>query len=184
MINYALIAEAERFYQNYGYQLIDVPWIVSEQISNITLPPGKKAFRALNDFESVPYYYQTLVGSAEQAFMQMRWDGALENGRYVATSPCFRDESDSTHFSQFMKVELIEVRKQRANTHSDVLQMVDTALLFFRQYRDDIRVINTADGYDIVTNDDLELGSYGSRYHPHIGHWIYGTGLALPRFEM
>lgn len=182
MINYALIAEAEKYYQQYGFELIDVPWIVSRQINSITMPADKKAF-VISDVDSIEYWEPTLVGSAEQSFMQMAWDGNLHYGRYVATTPCFRDENDKTHFPYFMKVELFDRRRKRP-LDAEMLDLLDTALLFFRQYKHGLRVVKTADGCDIETESGLEIGSYGIRYHPHIGYWIYGTGLALPRFEM
>jgi len=43
---------------------------------------------------------------------------------------------------------------------------------------------NSRDLYLLTTNGEFELGSYGIREFPELGlHWVYGTGLAEPRFS-
>ena len=39
-------------------------------------------------------------------------------------------------------------------------------------------------GYDIVSPQGIELGSYGIRSHPDIGDWVYATGCAEPRLSI
>lgn len=44
--------------------------------------------------------------------------------------------------------------------------------------------ISVSQAYDIVTDlQKIELGSYGIRQHPSVGRWVYGTGLAEPRYS-
>jgi hypothetical protein len=44
-----------------------------------------------------------------------------------------------------------------------------------------LKIVTTSDGYDIEYNG-VEIGSYGIRKTSFL-EWIYGTGLAEPRFS-
>lgn len=88
--------------------------------------------------------------------------------------------------------------------------MIDDASCFFSKYLIDVFELKTEDEkrecetygssdllVDFLPNEyekylrkntvnhpsPIELGSYGIRSHPKIGNWVYGTGLALPRFS-
>lgn len=70
-------------------------------------------------------------------------------------------------------------------TQSRLLEMVDIALTFFNTLNPGLaKVEDMGDGtFDIVgVKTGVELGSYGIRERKNFV-WIYGTGLALPRFE-
>jgi seryl-tRNA synthetase len=176
-IRWDLISRAIHIYQEYGYTYVEVPWIVSDEAVRVTLPPGREGLRC----EDGP-----LIGSAEQAFLQLMLDGTLAPGRYVAASPCFRaDDPDDLHFRYFFKVELIEFATSPIESWGEAVQrMADDALFFLRslQGATKARIVPTAQGLDIELRG-IELGSYGYRSHKGL-HWIYGTGLAEPRFTI
>jgi seryl-tRNA synthetase len=83
MINWKNISLAVDFYKNRGYSYIEVPWIVSKEAINVTLP---------KDHYSLYTKYGDLVGSAEQSFIQLLMYKMIFAGKYVAVSSCFRDD--------------------------------------------------------------------------------------------
>ena len=129
-----------------------------------------------------------LVGSAEQSFIQRMMDGSLPRfGKYQAITPCFRDdEIDDQHQQYFMKLELIHV----GANHDSLAYVLKDAVSVIRSLTSRrINVVKTEDGYDICSVQDdmslVEIGSYGYRElasDPSI-KWVYGTGLAEPRFS-
>ncbi len=117
-----------------------------------------------------------LVGSAEQGFLEMD----LPPGSYMSVSPCFRrGERDSIHQETFMKLEL----HQTDATSLDALHtMIEKCRAYFRSIAPglNIELVATEEGWDIEM-EGVEIGSYGRR--TALGRtWLYGTGLALPRF--
>jgi len=180
MINYGLLAEALEYYQDQGYELIDVPWTVSKQSMNITA--GESI-----DLEKSKYIDDYLVGSAEQSFLHMIRGGEISEGRFCAVTPCFRsnDPEDELHQKYFMKVELISITKEWWKWVPEMEMMLTSAKDFFSQFVD-VEVVKTQDdrsdeSYDIECHG-IELGSYGIRHFENI-NWIYGTGLAEPRLS-
>jgi hypothetical protein len=175
-IRWDFISRAIAYYSGLGYRYVEVPWVVGAAAINVTLPPGYTAFTTMDG---------TLVGSAEQSFIQLMTDGKLSDGNYMACTPCFRDDTvDEYHQRTFMKVELIQFRKQPIpEPHMAALSVALEALDFFQSLTmgQDVRVKKTPDGLDIELRG-VELGSYGYRSHEDF-HWIYGTGLAEPRFS-
>lgn len=195
LINYAILQDATEFYKERGYQEISVPWIVSNEAIDVTRPKHKKPFNIHTvDSERLPLhvfnkgYFGSLVASAEQSFIQLLLDNKLPPGKYVATTPCFRDEKiDTYHQNYFMKVELFQSVNKNHPQYKKQQQMesiLQDAYEFHRKYFD-IRTeeINRYQK-DLVTNDErnLELGSYGIRFYKNFC-WAYGTGVAQPRFS-
>jgi hypothetical protein len=137
------------------------------------------------------------VASAEQSFLQLQLDakaaGASIEGKYVAITPCFRNEPrlDSLHQPYFMKVELIQwAQGDEFRKRADLNAMITIASNFFRRYLGTSIVENLDPdpigraAYDIVSfQKQIELGSYGIRKHESVGEWIYGTGAAEPRLS-
>jgi seryl-tRNA synthetase len=168
---------AERFYEESGFAHITVPWLVDREISALTKPSDRHDFFVKD---------QALVGSAEQGFLQMIERGELNPGRYIATTPCFRDEDpiDFWHQQYFMKTELIDT----VNVSTEGLErvLVD-AERFFRLFLPLKRVQLGADTFDLVSAESgIELGSYGLRTAEIRGKhlaWVYGTGCAEPRLS-
>jgi hypothetical protein len=175
LINWQQVSEAIEFYKLHGYSYVEVPWIVSDKAVQVTLPEGHIARRCQEG---------ALVGSAEQSFIQMMVDGSLKPGKYVAASPCFRDDPvDEWHQTTFFKVELINFSLAPfGNPIKEVKDMLLTAADFFWICgAEDIDQRTTTEGLDIYLGDN-EIGSYGYRTYETF-HWIYGTGYADPRFS-
>lgn len=172
-INWKLISDSLEYYKTKGYKYIEVPWIVSDEAV-------KKTFLG----NSVKSRHGEVVGSAEQSFIQLMLEGKLQYGKYVAASPCFRDELvyDDIHFPYFFKVELISINPQ--SSKSDMYECIDHAQEFFAlncDKRDIVILVKTEDGIDLNLNS-IEIGSYGIRNSQGF-EWVYGTGLAEPRFS-
>lgn len=186
-INYKLVHDAIDWYQRCGYQYIEVPWVVSPEALNITRP-----------VDLPPVDKPRLVASGEQSFLEMILKRKLEKGSFCCATPCYRPGDQGKgqyHFDQFFKVELITYGSD--DIFMDKHEMIQSALSFFHEKVDAIITetkeekragcVEITDRYpsiDIVTQSDrVELGSYGARVNESIGVWIYGTGLALPRFQ-
>jgi hypothetical protein len=121
--------------------------------------------------------------------LQMKLDNPSLTGKYVTMTPCFRNEPiiDELHQPYFMKVELINWEKTEIE---DMNKMIADARLLFEQelWVDAVPNIDPDPigiaAYDIITHhSEIELGSYGIRQHPKVGRWLYGTGLAEPRYS-
>lgn len=184
MINYNILGASIEYYENHNYIRIEAPWMVTEEISNITKPDN-----CVNYF--VPECKKVLVASGEQSFLYLANKGLLPPGKYQTTTPCFRNEPiDITHRKCFIKNELIQTNLVN---YKELESMINLSLKFFEQYipKEKLKVIKTdssksVTNYDIVAiinNKELELGSYGIRNH-EILDWIYGTGCAEPRLSL
>ncbi|UIS25232.1 putative RNA polymerase alpha subunit C-terminal domain protein [Erythrobacter phage vB_EliS-L02] len=123
-----------------------------------------------------------LVGSAEQGFLSMN----LPPDAYVGVTPCFRWErhNDLLTRDYFMKVELFVTSEE-----ADLGHVMSDACEVMRIIGDDrdgacptIDVVETEEGFDAMLGG-VEVGSYGERATSSQA-WIYGTGLALPRFSV
>ena len=170
-IDYRKLAAALDHYESRGYAYQEVPWVVSRQAEEVTLPPG-------STITTVPY--GDLVGSAEQGFIEL-----MLRGRTIlkacAVTPCFRieDRYDELHHAYFMKLELINTDASQKNLH----QMIHDAQQFLQHYIDTDTEQTGPDTYDIISKRHrIELGSYGIRTF-HNTKFIYGTGVALPRLD-
>jgi seryl-tRNA synthetase len=172
-IRWDMVARAIEMYQDFGYQYVETPWVVSNLAVGPTLPMGKE-----------PCYLShaqtnqgALVGSAEQGFIELMVQESLPPGRWVSAGPCFRweKEFDDIHHLTFFKVELIDV-----SLEPDVDSMLTHAHFVLSELtgRPVVRVA-TANGFDLEIGG-IEVGSYGLRTLAGVS-WAYGTGLALPR---
>lgn len=193
-INWMLLAQTVEHYSGLGYQQIEVPWCVPESLNVDTKPHTDRSFvQPFGMFSNDPH---ELVGSAEQGFMYLMQQGRLTPGKYLSVSPCFRfDDYDATHFPWFMKVELCEFLAPDDDHQIALNQMVHQCGVFFdrlmkapysfynqKSKRVECKVVAIQDTFDIEINN-IEVGSYGIR--SIAGHqYVYGTGLALPRFSI
>lgn len=193
MIDYGVIDRATRRYARVGFDRVEVPWLVSRQISDITKPPGCSTYDVQKESKLAT---KSFVASAEQSFLYLIAKGQLPViGKYQAITPCMRDEAfDETHVKYFMKCELITywhhggVTSPRETADAQLKSTIDDARRFFLS---EIRtaglgenlldVVPTSQGYDIVY-DGTEIGSYGVR-RSGLCTWVYGTGVAEPRFS-
>lgn len=176
-IDWSRLGRATDFYRRLGFVSIETPWRVHRSVVDATIPKCAHPFRCDLD-PTRPNY---LVGSAEQGFLSIM--STLTPGPYQSLSPCFRDnEIDELHFSDFMKLEICVV-----GGRDDAAAMLGLAAELFAQ-SEGLRVhqMSTDIGFDLVNDEDIEVGSYGWRrvVVDGIEHtWAYGTGLAEPRFS-
>ena len=212
MISYGRITRAIEFYAQKGYQYIDAPWLVGRHAYELTAPPGVGALsvQCKPPAKAWPsrYFGATfLPASGEQSFMQMMQEDTLKPGTYQCVTPCWRDEEHYDGLSQpyFLKLELIDYAHEE-RPYERLLLMRDFAAEFFRRELSYAHVHALQDntpwrerwveprpldgpGYidlDLVSETErIELGSYGRRRHRYwMGDhfWVFGTGLAEPRF--
>ena len=173
-VSYKILADAVEFYGQLGYKYVEVPWAVPWRAVEITTPPDAPSFRLGDDF---------LVASGEQGFLHMLQYNLLpKDGKYLCVTPCFRGEKEYNEYSlpYFIKAELIITGSEKEIDFSKVL--VDARKFFQRYLPRPLEIVPTTEGKDIFY-EGVELGSYGIRKHPSIGPWIYGTGVAEPRFS-
>lgn len=169
-----LLAEAQQYYAEHGYQEAYTPWLVGDEAYSSTLPPEHESLK----WRARGSDYH--VASAEQGFIQLMMDNKDIPPKAQCTTPCFRGEPvyDKLHLPFFYKLELYN-----ADTSNESLQeMITCARGLFAQLDIPTRVVQTGErAYDIETErTHIELGSYGVRaFHNYV--WLYGTGLALPR---
>ena len=173
MIDYHMLSQALHEYEQRGYTLLDASWTTSEDAIYATLPDN-----------CVPIYVNPwpserncLVGSAEQSLIEMQ----LPEGRYCAVTPCFRDEHTLNDLTQsyFMKIELF-ARTTNPYEANRLIRDAEKVMGMFT-----VKPIlreQVYSGIDLLI-DGIEVGSYGIRWHKEYGSWVYGTGLALPRFS-
>ena len=177
MINYDYVSQAIKYYDTCGFKYIEAPWLINYEAVNATLPSNRYGIGTSSPYMESKY----LPGSAEQSFIQMMIDGSIKPGKYCAAGPCYRDERvDKLHSITFFKVELIIIGM---NDEKSLNTVLIHSRHFMEQLSDcDIDILKTNDGFDLLLNG-IEVGSYGIRsYKNH--KWVYGTGLALPRFDL
>lgn len=170
-IDYRKFTHALDYYEAHGYGYIDVPWVVSQEATNTTLPADRIA---------TSVQYGDLVGSAEQSFVELMMRGRAIT-KACAITPCFRmeDTYDELHHAYFMKLELINTKATQENLEATIRD----AHGYFSRYTDSEIISTGPDMYDIIdAQHKIELGSYGIRLCGDTP-FIYGTGLALPRLD-
>lgn len=182
VIDYARLARAVRFYDSQcGYRYIEVPWMVSQYATRVTLPQDVYSTQALGRG-----HLSDLVGSAEQSFIQLMLDGTLPLGRYVALTPCWREETvyNELYRPYFMKVELIHVGGQG---EGDIARVMEDAYTFFVRelptMAEELAYVPQGGTAIDINLNGIEIGSYGDRQHEGL-RWVYGTGVAEPRFSV
>lgn len=192
MIDYKLLGEAQSYYSKFGYNYIEVPWMVSANCDNITKPDDIQEMK-------IEYNGKHIIASGEQGFLYLRMKGYINNGRYQTITPCFRNEAqDNIHQKMFMKCELIEFVPAGMDLGELKAKMNDIAkdaYAFFEIHAKDpnelnytaynespqCRTLRNLCKLDIEYRG-FEIGSYGIREYNDIA-WIYGTGIAEPRFS-
>jgi hypothetical protein len=175
-INWSLFPLAIKEYTRLGYTYIEVPWLVNEEVIKATIPSFAKPLAVDSGTE-----INQLVGSAEQSFLYMALKNELPTGKYMALTPCFRDDKiDELHQKYFMKLELIIIGKDNS---SDTIHVMNDARYVLSQFSKKAIVVQPTDDCMDLTINGIEVGSYGKREFKNI-KWIYGTGLAEPRFSI
>jgi hypothetical protein len=179
MIDYSILHNALGTYETSSapFKRIEVPWVVSKEISDLTRPTWVHAHDVVKNGR-----VKTFVGSGEQGFLYLWAKEYLTPGQYVTCTPCLRDDAfDETHVKYFMKVELFKNDSLRPEI--DAESMMYIAKRFFSKYVNpkDIEEVKTDEGWDLNFHG-IEIGSYGVR-ECMMGTWVYGTGVAEPRFS-
>lgn len=175
-IDWRILADALSYYEELGYRRVEASWFVPMSVQMLTCPHEDYVL-------SVPGH-GALIGSSEQSFIDMTLRDALAPGRYVALTPCFRNEvEDMTHSRTFMKVELFVSGSDPDDALIREAGLMRQRAATFMRGRCGVEpdVITTACGEDLELYG-VEVGSYGVRSAAGI-HWAYGTGLAEPRFS-
>jgi len=177
-INWQAISESIFYYQDIGYQSIETPWIVPNEISKSTFPGHATKVTLDNKNKG------DLVGSAEQGFIHLMNENKIDTGKYVSAGPCFRmsEDTDRLHQEYFFKVELIHIlnNENPKSILDDMVVQVFGALQGLSIYTP--KIVETDIGIDIEING-IEVGSYGIRTFKNFS-WVYGTGIAEPRFSL
>lgn len=175
MINYETLNDASNHYLDHGYTRIETPWMVTEEVDSITRPKEKTPY-VINGKN------KNLIASGEQGFLYLMLKQYLPPGQYQTITPCFRDEPyDFEHSKTFMKLELINTLYV---DEDNLITMIRDAETYFTEFLGETSVHRKKTGnysYDLEYQG-VELGSYGIREYKHL-KWIYGTGLAEPRFS-
>jgi hypothetical protein len=184
MIDYTLVGKAIQHYEHEGYKRVEAPWLVTQAISDITKPPGASSYIVKKDTEEKT---KTFVASGEQSFLYLINKGFLPDGKYQTVTPCLRNDTfDETHTKYFMKVELINFSTYGNIFGSlDVSRMISKAYNFFEWHAPDyskLKIIENGNNQFDIEYNGVEIGSYGIRSCSFC-QWIYGTGLAEPRFS-
>lgn len=194
MIDYGVLSEASAYYASAGFARVDAPWLVSHEISGVTRPPEADDYVVKKSSETKT---KSFVASGEQSLLYLINKGHLPStGMFHTITPCMRNESfDETHTKYFMKCELIRYWPvgQLTDIENYILSTMRCARSFFIsgsgfQIEDEhMRIEKTSDvSFDIVLDcgryGEIELGSYGYR-ECGFCEWIYGTGVAEPRFS-
>lgn len=180
-IDYDLLNKAILYYQALKYTQIETPWIVSADASLTTAPSEDHCFITTRN--------EHFVGSAEQGFihlMKYNPEKIVPDKMYFSVSPCFRrDIPDETHSQGFIKLELFYHAKN-ANTLDIEWEFIrDAKRLFeFLSIKKIETIINEKSQSIDLEYNGLELGSYGSRRLNDGSLWVFGTGIALPRFQL
>lgn len=173
MIDYSNISKSILYYEGLGYQRIESPWTVTEDISRITKPQEKEDYKISNK-------KKVLVASGEQSFLYLYLKGFLPKGKFQTVTPCFRDEVfDTFHTKYFMKNELIVTDFVDQNTL--VQAMYDAKHFYDDVLGRSVDIVSTREGFDLVYKG-IELGSYGIRHCDFLS-WIYATGCPEPRLS-
>lgn len=179
-IDWILLAKAVDFYNKSSYFQVETPFAIPDFYHFYTKPHNDQTF-VLNDgmFEQNKH---ELVGSAEQGFIFLLLNNQLDlSKKLFSVTPCFRaDNYDKLHQPWFMKLELFHY----SSNENDLMNMLQLAKSFYEKQSDvPVNIIQTGNNaYDLEMNN-IEVGSYGFRSVEDYT-FIYGTGLALPRFSI
>jgi hypothetical protein len=185
-IDWWLLGQAVEHFGALGYQQVETPWAIPKLYMDGTKPHNDTTFE-LHQGQFTNQHHE-LVGSAEQGFVYMKARKMLpvQGTRFMSVSPCFRVEQfDSLHLPWFMKLELFDSRTDPICLELmliDALNIFKTLVGRQGEQQNEFEIVNIGDTFDINMNG-IEIGSYGIRRHVDPAEdYIYGTGLALPRF--
>jgi len=178
-VDWKLLSDAITYFAAAGYKYVEVPWSVPSDVTRVTCPEDRWIVTSsLGD----------LVGSAEQSFMHLKRLGVLGDGKFVACTPCFRNEDvvDELHQRTFMKVELYQPVDE-ADPRGSLERHVEEVMGFYRSLLDPqihglLKSVTMRQYAIDIELAGVEIGSYGLRSWDDAS-WMYGTAIAEPRFS-
>lgn len=158
-ISWRAISDGIAYYQEEEFLYKEVPWIIPENVTQITLENGPKTDLG------------NLLASSEQSLLYLDLNDELIKGRYMTVAPCFKESS------QLMCLELYITDNVTLDNLRDV---VEICTKFYTKCirKWPVKKIRTDRGYDLIAND-TRLGSYGIREYKQF-KWIHATGLMEP----
>jgi hypothetical protein len=179
-----LLDRAIAYWEGHGFAFVDLPWVVETPYSDATRPAYCR---------DIATPCGSFVASGEQSFLQLHDQGLLRKGfpGYVGWSPCLRDEAvlDELHQHGFMKAEwyvplvndgvgkaLGELIRRQRELFIDLANIDGTNEV-------DISIVRTGEYQLDIELAGVEIGSYGRRTFKG-RQYLYGTALALPRFNI
>jgi len=169
-VDYTRLGRAINFYQKLGYTLVSAPWTTPLEYVACTAPAHALQF---------PFQTGYLVASAEQSFIYLMDTKQLAPGKYMAVTPCFRNELIYSALTRpyFIKLELFD------SDPTAWPKLLTDAQAFFEAEQIPTTVLPTSETSQDLMSQDIELGSYGQRtlILKNQLSWSYGTGLAEPR---
>lgn len=198
---YHLASAQRRLLGKLGFLDVPCPWHASEDAISITLPDDQTPTRASTNGDPI-----LLVGSAEQALLDLAMQGKLPEGQPLCTiTPCFRlgDHGSPFHHPYFLKLELgifwtknpppMDQLLARATFLQDTARILHLVELgheptFGPQQPEGVRHFGDLEEVPLpdLQYGNIEIGSYGARRWKNFGEepgisWAYGTGMAMPR---
>lgn len=174
MIDYKKLSAAIDYYENKGFELIDVPWCVQPEADAFTRPELA---------EQIKTRLGVHIGSGEQGFIDMMLDGLMPIGKYMTVTPCFRHEKEYSELTRpwFLKLELIDYKPK--DMYKSLIEITNASYEFFKIFIEPDVIATNLWEFDIISKENnIELGSYGVRKMDQ-REWVYGTGLAEPRLS-
>lgn len=178
-IDIKLIYNAISHYKNIGFKMISVPSCVDLESTLHSIPLEKREYiKPIARNKLCGSYY---VGSAEQSFIYLYSKNLIDEGYYMAITPCVRDEiEDELHLGLFLKIELILIGEENID------KMLNFSYSFFKKLSDNLKIVDSGNKLfekDIMIND-IEVGSYGIGQMLDGKVYTYGTGIAEPRLSL
>ena len=168
------LGNAALLYEARGWKWLDAEWAVKDDACRMTLPSGMEATKVTWQNADT----MSLVGSAEQSFIDLMLRNSICSGKWQAITPCFRNESytEPARRNVFIKLELFLCDMQSEKLQGVISDAAEVMYVITGIMPN--RVINE-DGYDLEING-IEVGSYGCR-KVNGRPYIFGTGCAEPR---
>ena len=166
------------YWQEAGYEFVNLPWLVSRPVIEYTRPPQAQG-------EDIYTPHGGFVASGEQSFIQLWLDGKLKGDtRYVGWTPCIRQEPvfDARHHFYFIKAELFVpcISQEPEEVRHRIVRLAKRYFIY-EAGTASVKQIDD-DQFDIEVAG-IEVCSYGLRTLPTGEPYVYGTALAEPRLS-
>ncbi len=140
-VDWQLLGKAMFHYECAGFKPLTVPWSVPNDVAMVTCPDQDRMYA----FED-----EVLVGSAEQAFMAMQFQGQLPPGG-MWLAPMFSERAvlDDLHQKYFMKVELYSTEENQVGKALELAKAAQNFMKAWGQVQKP-EIVKTEEGFDLV----------------------------------